>query len=198
MPDLQQKRIMRGVAALALLVSGVLPQSLMAATVTQPDDKSSATIVIPVTLINIQATCDVTFSGSSVSLGSHGGTYPLGALSRGEEKKHTPFTAVIECQDMDGTETVSTALTASARTGTLSGSNDSIRMLVDDEDNGNAPVLWLETGAGQRVPLDGSTPFCVGNGLNRNECALTPHTQVPDNSPGGEVSATVVFDVTYV
>ncbi len=180
-------------AALTLLVTGGLVQPLMAATVTQPDDKSSATIVIPVTLINIQATCDVTFSGTG--LGSTGGTYTLGTLSKGEDKAHAPFRAIVECRDMDGTETVSTALTASVRTGTLTG-NNTIRMLVDGQDNTDAPELWLETD-GQRIPLDGAA-FCKGNGLNRNECTLTPHTRVPGNSPGGELSATVVFDVTYV
>lgn len=181
-------------AALTLLVAGGLVQPLMAATVTQPDDKSSATIVIPVTLINIQATCDVTFSGAG--LGSTGGTYTLGTLSKGEDKAHAPFRAVVECRDMDGSETVSTALTASVRTGTLTG-NNSIRMLVGGQDDASAPELWLEEAGGQRVPLDG-TAFCKGSGLNSNECTLTPHTRVPGNSPGGELSATVVFDVTYV
>ncbi|EHY3137797.1 hypothetical protein K4C27_004476 [Escherichia coli] len=193
MSGLQQKRIRQGMAALTLLVTGGLVQPLMAATVTQPDDKSSATIVIPVTLINIQATCDVTFSGTG--LGSTGGTYTLGTLSKGEDKAHAPFRAIVECRDMDGTETVSTALTASVRTGTLTG-NNTIRMLVDGQDDTDAPELWLETD-GQRIPLDGAA-FCKGNGLNRNECTLTPHTRVPGNSPGGELSATVVFDVTYV
>ena len=180
-------------ATLALLVAGGIIQSSVAATVTQSDDKSSATIVIPVTLINIQATCDVTFSGAG--LGSTGSTYTLGTLSKGEDKEHAPFRAVVECRDTDGTETVSTALTASVRTGTLVG-NNSVRMLVDGKDDTDAPELWLETG-GQRITLDGSA-FCKGNGLNRNECTLTPHTRVPGNSPGGELSATVVFDVTYV
>lgn len=194
MSGLQQKWIKQGVAALALLVAGGIIQSSVAATVTQPADKSSAAIVIPVTLINIQATCDVTFSGAG--LGSTGGTYTLGPLSKDDEDKvHAPFRTVVGCRDMDGTETVSTALTASVRTGTLTG-NNSIRMLVDGQDNADAPELWLETG-GLRIPLDGST-FCKGNGLNRNECTLTPHTRVPGNSPGGELSATVVFDVTYV
>ncbi|HAM4877259.1 hypothetical protein KJD96_19565 [Escherichia marmotae] len=193
MSGLQQKWTRLGVAALVLLVAGGIIQSSVAATVTQPDDKSSATIVIPVTLINIQATCDVTFSGAG--LGSTGGTYTLGRLSKGEGKGHEPFRAAVECRDMDGTETVSTALTASVRTGALTG-NNSIRMLVDGQDDTDAPELWLEKD-GHRIPLDGSA-FCKGNGLNRNECTLTPHTRVPDNSPGGELSATVVFDVTYV
>ncbi|HAV9718375.1 TPA: hypothetical protein JLH16_003405 [Escherichia coli] len=193
MSGLQQKWIRPGVATLALLVAGGIIQSSVAATVTQSDDKSSATIVIPVTLINTQATCDVTFSGAG--LGSTGGTYTLGTLSKGEDKAHAPFRAVVECRDTDGTETVSTALTASVRTGTLVG-NNSVRMLVDGKDDTDAPELWLETG-GQRITLDGSA-FCKGNGLNRNECTLTPHTRVPGNSPGGELSATVVFDVIYV
>ncbi|EOU2287571.1 hypothetical protein ACNTNE_004521 [Escherichia coli] len=193
MSGLQQKWIRPGVATLALLVAGGIIQSSVAATVTQPDGESSATIDIPVTLINIQYTCDVTFSGAG--LGSIGGTYTLGTLSKGEDKAHAPFRAVVECRDTDGTETVSTALTASVRTGTLVG-NNSVRMLVDGKDDTDAPELWLETG-GQRITLDGSA-FCKGNGLNRNECTLTPHTRVPGNSPGGELSATVVFDVTYV
>ena len=68
----------------------------------------------------------------------------------------------------------------------------------EDEYNTGGPfeVCRQQIGiGGQRVPLDG-TAFCQGNALNRNECTLTPVTQVPDSAPGGQVSATVVFDVT--
>ncbi|EFN6235705.1 hypothetical protein FVI09_25140 [Escherichia coli] len=185
----------RWMVALPLLVAGAMVSPLRAAQVTQSDDKSSATIVIPVTLINIQATCDVTFSGAG--LGSTGGTYQLGTLKKGEKNKpHQQFKAIVECQNVTGTETVSTALTAAVRAGTLT-TSDSIRMLRDGQESSDAPELWLEA-EGQRVKLDGSTPFCQGSGLSRNECTLTPHTSVPDNTTGGEVSATVVFDVTYV
>lgn len=182
-----------GMAAVAGLTGALLSPApaARAATVNQTSD-SSATITIPVTLINIQPTCDLTFTGLQGSKGNY--SYTLGSLSPGQQRQHTPFKAVISCQDVQGNESVSTALTASVRQGSVT--DNRIRMLVDGQENAAGPELWLETG-GQRVPLDG-TAFCQGNGLDRNECTLTPVTQVPDSAAGGQVSATVVFDVTYV
>ncbi|ECU3284689.1 hypothetical protein DYO40_21815 [Salmonella enterica subsp. enterica serovar Javiana] len=174
-----------------LLSGWLMPSPARAATVNQPSE-SSAIVTIPVTLINIQPTCDLTFTGLDGGTGNY--SYPLGSLSPGQQRQHTPFKAVINCRDVQGNEGVSTALTASVRQGSVT--DNHIRMLVDGQDNAAGPALWLETG-GTRVPLDGMA-FCQGNGLNRNECTLTPFTRVPDSAPGGQVSATVVFDVTYV
>ncbi|TQO04834.1 UNVERIFIED_ORG: hypothetical protein FHU01_4468 [Citrobacter freundii] len=186
------RRVMCGAAAGVLAGGLLLPLTAGAATVSQLSPEQ-ATITIPVTLINMQATCDVTFSGAG--LGSNGGVYPLGTLTPGGQVKHVPFRAIVACKDVDGTETVSTALTASVKGGSVT--NSRIRMLLDGQQNDKAPELWLETG-GQPVPVDGITTFCQGQGLNRNECQLTPFTAVPGDSPGGQVTATVVFNVAYV
>ncbi|HEI6731329.1 hypothetical protein [Yersinia enterocolitica] len=184
---------LRAVMAGMLLLSGGLMSAIpvMAATVNKVSE-SSAIIDIPLTLVKTQATCDLTFSGLNGGAGNY--SYSLGELNRGERRNHTSFKAIIDCENVGGTETVSTALTASARGAEVV--DNRIRMQVDGENKVNAPELWLETG-GQTVPLDGSA-FCQGNKLNRNECTLTPFTLVPGNSPNGQVSATVVFDITYV
>ncbi|EJN3746741.1 hypothetical protein NPX25_004893 [Escherichia coli] len=185
-----------GIAEMAgltgILLSVWLQSSFVQAAMVNKTSESSATITIPVTLINIQPTCDLTFTGLDGGTGNY--TYFLGSLSPGQQRQHTPFKAVIDCRDVQGNEGVSTALTASVRQGSVA--DNRIRMLVDGQENAAGPELWLETG-GQRVPLN-STAFCQGNGLDHNECSLTPVTRVPDNAPGGQVSATVVFDVTYV
>ena len=188
----QYNRLRTKVAGL-LLLCGLLPATYsLAATVNKTSD-DSARIIIPVSLINIQATCNLTFIGLDGGGGNY--SYSLGPLNQGEHREHKSFKAVIDCQGVTGSETVSTALTATVRKGVVA--DNRIRMLVDGQNNTNAPELWLEN-SGQRVPLDGSTAFCKGNRLNRNECTLTPITQVPGTSPNGEVSATVVFDVTYL
>ncbi len=172
-----------------LLSCWLFSSSARAATVNQTSE-SSASITIPVTLISIQTTCDLTFTGLE---GGGSYSYSLGSLSSGKQRQHTPFKAVINCRDAQGNEGVSTALTASVRQGSVT--DNRIRMLVDGQKNAAGPELWLEAG-GKRIPLDGSA-FCQGN-LNHNECTLTPFTQVPDSASGGQVSASVVFDVTYV
>lgn len=188
------RAVVFGVAGLigGLLFGWLLSPSVRAATVNQTSS-SSASITIPVTLINIQATCDLTFTGLDGGAGNY--SYTLGSLSPGQPRQHPPFKAVINCRDVQGNEGVSTALSASVRQGSVA--NNRIRMLVDGQENIAGPELWLEVGGhGQPVPLDG-TPFCQGNGLDHNECTLTPFTLVPDSAPGGQVSANVVFRMTY-
>ncbi|MGP3592747.1 hypothetical protein [Vagococcus sp. WN89Y] len=185
-------RMKRGMVALTLLAIVFIAMSADAASVHQ-SSRSNATITVPVTLVNIQPTCDVTFSGAG--LGSNGGTYKLGSLLPGDSRAHMPFKATIGCKDVEGAGEMSTALTASARGNVVT--DNRIRMQLNGKTNENAPELWLETG-GQRVPMDGNSAFCKGQGLNTNVCTLTPVTRVPDSSPGGKVSATVVFNVTYV
>lgn len=183
------RNVIMGLLLLGGLMSATQPQ---AASVNKTSN-AKAVISIPVALINIQATCDLTFTGLNGSAGKY--SYTLDALNLGQLRQHTPFKAEINCRNVMGNEGISTALTASVRKGTVT--DNRIRMLVDGKENVNGPELWLEAG-GQRVPLNGSTAFCKGSGLNRNECTLTPVTQVPGNAPSGQVSATVVFDVTYV
>ncbi|EFK4582308.1 hypothetical protein [Escherichia coli] len=170
-----------------MIFSGVTSSPLALA-----EDITSLAVSVPVTMVKIQATCDVTFSGGE--LGTNGGLYWFGTLSPGETKEHTPFNAVINCQDADGTETVNTALIAAPKGNSIT--NNNINMFVDGQESENAPKLWLKHD-GKEVPLDGSTPFCVGLGLKQNTCPLTPCTQVPTASPTGKVSATIVFNVTY-
>ncbi len=136
-------------------------------------------------------TCDLSFSGLNNGTGNY--TYPMGNLTLGTTKRHAPFKAIIDCSRVAEDASVNTALTASVRKGTVVANR--IRMQVNGQENTSAPELWLETGS-RLVPLNGSTTFCKGNG-NRNECTLTPYTQVPENSPKSNVSATVVFNVEY-
>ncbi len=176
-----------------LLSSWTLSSSAWAAEINQISE-SSAAITIPVTLINIQATCDLNFIGLEGGPGNY--SYTLHSLSPGEQQRHTSFKAVINCRDVQGNEGVSTALSATVRQGNVI--DNRIRMLVDGQENAAGPELWLEEGVyGQLVPLNG-TAFCLGNKLDRNECTLTPFTRVPGGAPGGKVSASVVFEVTYV
>ena len=154
--------------------------------------ENSASILVPVTLINMLHTCSLSFSGAG--LNSNGGVYQLGSLKIGEEKEHSSFNIIVDCKDTDGTESVNTALTASVRNPTVD--NYHIQMTVNGQYNDNAPVLWLESN-GKSIPVNGA-PFCQGVKLNRNVCTLTPYTRVPLNSPGGEISAAIVFDITYI
>lgn len=191
MGKLQHYRALPGITGL-LMLGMLLNSEVLAATT----DKPSVKLTIPVTLTNIQATCDLTFSRKG--LGSNGGTYTLEELVRGASRPHPAFIATITCQGAgvgSGSEPVKTALVASPRGVTTR--DDVIRMLVDGQQNEKGPELWLETG-GKRVPMDGSTPFCTGTSMALNECELTPHTRVPDDVTPGNVSATVAFDITYV
>ncbi|EFH6854215.1 hypothetical protein IB394_005210 [Escherichia coli] len=181
------------VAGMAGLAGFLLPPSALAATIAQVRG-NYAIITIPVTLINIQATCDLTFTGLQGGQGNY--SYPLGSLNPEKQRQHPPFKAAISCRNVQGNEGVHTALTASVRQGTLT-ADSRIRMLVDGQVSDAGPELWLEGADGKPVPLNG-TVFCQGNRLDRNECTLTPFTRVPSNAPNGQVSATVVFDVTYV
>ncbi len=152
-------------------------------------DKNHASILVPLTLINTQPTCALSFSGAG--LNSKGGVYQLGVLKAGEEKKHPPFNINVECKDTYGT--INTALTASASNPVLDKYH--VKMAVDGKYNDSVPVLWLEL-EGKPVPVN-KEQFCQRTNLNRYTCTLTPYTRVPSDSPRGEVSAVVVFDVTY-
>ncbi|HAI6831416.1 TPA: hypothetical protein LAP77_003063 [Escherichia coli] len=152
-------------------------------------DENSASILVPLTLINTQPTCALSFSGAG--LNSKGGVYQLGVLKAGEEKKHPPFNINVECKDTYGT--INTALTASASNPVLDKYH--VKMAVDGKYNDSVPVLWLEL-EGKPVPVN-KEQFCQRTNLNRYTCTLTPYTRVPSDSPRGEVSAVVVFDITY-
>ncbi|ECG8516349.1 hypothetical protein G6D95_002538 [Salmonella enterica] len=172
-----------------LLMAGLL----MAGSPSRAADTTTANVVVPIIVKNFQATCDLSFTDNG--LGANG--YYLGTLVKGETREHQPFKAIITCQgaDVGGNEPVKTALVASSRVGAVT--DGRIRMLVDGQLNDKGPELWLETN-GKTVPLDGVTPFCEGTSLARNECSLTPHTRVGLDAVAGEVSAIIVFDISYV
>ncbi|ELK7830496.1 hypothetical protein Q6O47_004556, partial [Salmonella enterica] len=105
-----------------------------------------------------------------------------------------PFTVTVDCR---GSTAVKTALTARSTTGTLQGGSDSVMMRVNGQASTNGPLFWLENG-GQRVKLTGakSDAFCISP-TAPNRCELRPVTDIPANSPEGNIDATVVFDVVY-
>ncbi|QST30886.1 hypothetical protein JRC42_24670 (plasmid) [Escherichia albertii] len=154
---------------------------------------SKAKIAIPVTLINIRATCDLFFTELDGGPGNY--SYFLGPLEPGKVQTHAAFKAVVQCRNATGSENVNTALVASVRKGRVE--FNGVRMLVDEKWDANAPVLWLREDE-KDIVFDGKTIFCKGNGLSYKECTLTPFTRTQENSARGEVSAAVVFSVIYV
>ena len=106
--------------------------------------------------------------------------------------EHRPFTVNVNCT---GNTAVKTALTARNTTGTLQTGNDSITMLVNGQALANAPLFWLENN-GARVKLTGNDVFCIATNTP-NVCQLRPITDIPTNSPEGDIEATLVFNVTY-
>lgn len=182
--------IKRGMAGLMTLGALFIALPGGAATVNKTSD-SSATITIPLTITNPQPTCNLTFNNGSSTL-----TYQLGTLGRGDEIRHPPFTVNVNCAD---STVVKTALTARNTTGTLQSGNDSVMMRVNGQTSTNGPLFWLESG-GQRVKLTGQDTFCNRNDTSvstPNVCQLRPVTNVPAQSPEGNIDVTVVFDVEY-
>ncbi|HHN6510721.1 TPA: hypothetical protein ACP7R6_004745, partial [Escherichia coli] len=120
--------------------------------------------------------------------------YQLGAMSKGSRIQHRPFTVTVDCR---GSTAVKTAVTARSTTGTLQGGGDSVMMRVNGQASTNGPLFWLENG-GKRVKLTGSDSdaFCL-SATSPNVCPLRPVTDIPANSPEGNIDVTVVFDVVY-
>ncbi|EIZ2898916.1 hypothetical protein MO016_004532 [Salmonella enterica] len=174
-------RITRHMRAGMLAAGLLLPLVAGAAT--------SGGMLIPFEINNPQQTCDLTFDNGSTMM-----TYQLGAMSKGSRIQHRPFTVTVDCR---GSMAVKTALTARSTTGTLQGGSDSVMMRVNGQASTNGPLFWLENG-GQRVKLTGakSDAFCISP-TAPNRCELRPVTDIPANSPEGNIDATVVFDVVY-
>lgn len=177
----------------AVSIAGVLMLPLFALA------SSSLMVPIPITITVPQITCDLSFNGQK-SL-----TYPLNSLLRGTTKQHSPFTVNVMCL---GEGTVKTAIKAKILSGgQLEGNNDIVRVRMVTEgvqttDN-NAPRLWLETDAGQRVKLTGndSDVVCSKEDTSpsaQNVCQLRPVTDVPDDSPLGKFEVTLRLDVAYI
>ncbi len=185
------QRMMKADKVIRQVCGGVLAGGLLLPLMVEA--ASTATLTIPITIINSQPTCNLTFDNGSSTL-----TYQLGTLGRGDEIRHAPFTVNVSCE---GNTAVKTALTARNTTGTLQGGNDSVMMRVNGQASTNGPLFWLENG-GQRVKLTGleSDAFCNRNDTSAstpNACQLRPVTNVPVTSPEGDIDVTIVFDVIY-
>lgn len=175
-------------ALMVLMIAGLSVCNAMAATVVQPD-QGSVTITIPVTIINQQNTCRVELKGDAIS----GGSYRLGSLQKGEPHSHPSFQAMMYCE---GNVPVKTGLKVRPGGGfTVTGNN---RVTMRGASQDVKGELWL-TLNGSPVPMKGNTVFCKGLSTNTqpNTCSLTPVTQILSAGPGGEVNATLTFDVDY-
>lgn len=186
---------MRAIMAGMLLL---LPAACsLAATVDKPDE-SSAIITIPVTIINQQNTCKVTFEGTSVS----GGTYTFRqTLLKGQEQTHPSFQAVVTCEE---NSEVKTALTLRPA-GNFQASGNKAGLHPVGDLSVKSGELWLTLTDGTIVPMGDSaaatsqTAFCEGMASDtvRNSCSLTPVTRILPTAPGGPVSTMLTFDVVY-
>lgn len=189
---MRAEKLMRKVIYLAgtyLLAGGLLlPVMVEAAT--------SATATVQVTIYNPRPTCDLTMNGKSTL------QYPLGSMTPGTQKAHTPIMVKVTCQD---NRTVKTAVTVKPGGNTvLQPGNDSVRIPVAGStgvDN-NSPLLWLQAKDGKRVKLTGleSDAFCIKADTSQtapNECSLTPVTNIPARSALGNFGATMLMEVVY-
>ncbi|HFL4936697.1 TPA: hypothetical protein ACG34J_004729 [Escherichia coli] len=171
--------------------------SSQAATVTKPT-ANSAVITIPVTIINQQSTCKVSFEGANVS----GSAYTFQeTLLKGQIQNHPPFQAVVTC---DGDSEVKTALTLRPA-GAFQANANHVDLYSVDNPVVKSGELWLTLQNGNLAPMGDSagsislTPFCEGvsSGSVRNSCTLKPVTSILSTAPGGPVSTTLAFDVVY-
>lgn len=189
----------RGPLAALILVGWLLPVSGgLAATVDKTSD-SSAIITIPVTLINQQNTCKVSFEGTSVS----GGTYTFREiLLKGQtQNNHPSFRAVVTCEE---NSEVKTALTLRPA-GNFQASNNRAGLHPVGDLSVTSGELWLTLTDGSTVPMGSNagdtslTAFCEGTTSDtvRNVCELKPVTSILPTAPGGPVSTTLTFDVVY-
>ncbi|ECM5781376.1 hypothetical protein YD21_15345 [Salmonella enterica subsp. enterica serovar Typhimurium] len=172
----------RHVCAGALVTGLLFPLATEAA--------SKENITIPFTLTNPQQTCKLTFDNGGNTM-----NYQLGVMNKGVRMQHRPFTVKVGCGQ---STVVKTALTARNTTGTLQGGGDSsvVIMRMNGQPSNNGPLFWLENGS-KRVKLTGKDDdaFCISP--SPNNCELRPVTDIPANSPEGNIDVTVVFDVVY-
>lgn len=175
----------------ALMLAGLLLSvcNTMAATVVQPT-QGSATITIPVTIINQQNTCRVELKGDAIS----GGSYRLDPLQKGELHSHPSFQAMMYC---DGDVPVKTALKVQPGYGFTVTANNRVAMRGASQDVKGE--LWLTLPGGNLVSMRGDTAFCPGMSTRTqpNSCVLKPVTQILSAGPGGEVNAILTFNVDY-
>ncbi|EEA3913852.1 hypothetical protein GJY24_23610, partial [Salmonella enterica] len=76
------------------------------------------------------------------------------------------------------------------------GDSSVVIMRMNGQPSNNGPLFWLENGS-KRVKLTGKDDdaFCISP--SPNNCELRPVTDIPANSPEGNIDVTVVFDVVY-
>lgn len=181
----------RGLLAALMLAGGLLSACRAMAA-------DTATITVPITIINQQNTCVVGFEGASVS----GSTYTFrDTLLKGQTQIHPPFRAVVTC---DNNSVVKTALTLRPA-GAFQASGDKAGLHPVGNLSVKSGELWLTLVGGGLAPIGSSavatslTPFCEGTASDtvRNSCELTPVTSILPSAPGGPVSTTLTFDVVY-
>lgn len=190
-------KVIKRVCTGLMVVGGMLiTASSQAATVTTSPDKSSATITIPVTITNALPTCDLKLNGQNTPL-----NYELGKMAPGTMMVHPAFTASIECQ---GNTPVKTAITAALVSGgSVQNGDENIRLNVGNISAGsNTPLLWLQTASGGKVKFTGQEKdaFCVKADTTQaqpNVCLLRPVTDIPAQSPEGDLNASVQLTVVY-
>ncbi|MWM72153.1 hypothetical protein GQL89_21690 [Escherichia coli] len=182
---------------IAEILLTVTTTSSPAATVSEPT-ANSAIITIPVTIINQQSTCTVSFEGTNVS----GSAYTFQeTLLKGQIQNHPPFQAVVTC---DGNSKVKTAL-ALRPAGAFQANANHVDLYSVDNTSVKSGELWLTLQNGNLAPMGNSTgsisqtPFCEGvtSGTVRNSCTLKPVTSILSTAPEGPVSTTLTFDVVY-
>ncbi len=159
----------------------------------------SATITIPITIINPQNTCKVGFEGPTISGGN---TYTFQeVLIKGEKaKQHASFRAVVTCEE---NSQVNTALMLGPGGGRQTHDNK-IGLFRLDDPTASSGDLWLTLEDGSMAPMatiagGTSVSFCTGMASDtvRNSCTLTPVTDILASAVGGAVSTTLTFAVVY-
>ena len=186
-------KIMKQVCAGLLATGGMMvAASSLAASVTNTG--YAANIHIPVRITNPHPTCDLKLNGQNASL-----SYELGTMAPGTKMVHPAFKASVECP---GSIPVKTAITATLVSGgTVQRGDEDIRLDIGGV-SGNTPLLWLQTGAGQKVKFTGldKDAFCVKADTTQaqpNVCPLRPVTDIPSQSPQGDFNASVQLTVVY-
>ena len=149
-----------------------------------------------------QPTCEVKFDNGQSSL-----EYFLGDLLPGQQKKHAPFTVIIDCPEQ-GNTALKTVIKANLTEGGRVRSGGRTALLNVEGDSGvtepgnidTTPLFWLETNDGKKVNLRNDEVFCTRTDTTQaqpNRCQLTPVTEVPAQAVQGELFAVVQMTVDY-